>query len=482
MKTGIFGKRIAFLIFLFMLFIVLMPACTNGANSPDRELQGIAQLDDGYCSADIFCQDLEFQKEGKLTFLESGDEGKFVVIAPGRMKISVGEETLVLGYTLVDGKLELKFDEYSQVYYYANEVEQNSAELDQPTQIEESATQKDQPTEIPPTETQAEIELVDIQESEEVTFSYSFTLDANDTLEKNAHYRMELVDGSLGSADMVKQDPYLTDIDFTRDGKLLIASAGDAGIMTWDLASRSVIADRGDGRCMDAKVSPDGEYVFVETSYCIIAALKSQSLESAGSIEGEICTTLNDVHPSEYIVLTSTGGGKVVIHDLLDGNEIGSIPGCNRAVFSSDGKSIVCFLEDKSVEVWDYQTKERLSSHQLGVPYGYYSLSVSPIDDVIAFSHNETGGILLYNFVTKESIELQPISSSGSIYHTAFSGDGRLVAASDSYNVYIWDVKSASLVFEIRQSDYYVADIAFMPGTRQLAIAYPKWIEVWSED
>ena len=280
---------------------------------------------------------------------------------------------------------------------------------------------------------------------------------------------------------MVKQI-HLTDIEFTLDGKLLIASAADAGIMTWDLTSRSVIADRGDARCINAKVSPDGEYVFVETSYCQIAALKSQTLESSGSIEGEMCTTLNDVHPTEYVVLTSTGGGKVVIHDLLNGDEIDSIPACYWAVFSSDGRSIVCFSEGQSIQVWDYQTLEKLSSHQLGVPYRYYSSSVSPSDDVIAFILDETGGIMLYNFMTKKSIELQPISSSGSFYRTSFSGDGRLVAASDSYNVYIWDVERASLVFEIRQSDYYVEDIAFMPGTRQLAIAYPKWIEVWSED
>lgn len=482
MKKGSIRKRIAALLFLFMVLLLILPACASGANSPDRELEGIAQLDSGYCLGDIYCQDLEFRKEGKLLFLKTGDEGEFVVISPGRVKLSVGEESLVVGYTLSDGKLVLKFDDYSLDYYYADEIKGNLTQLEQPTDTEQNVIQQEQPTQIPPTATKPENEPVDIQENEEVVFSLSYILDANDTLEKNADYRMELVDGTLGSADMVKQDPILTDIEFTRDGKLLIASAADAGIMTWDLTSRSVIADRGDARCINAKVSPDGEYVFVETSYCQIAALKSQTLESSGSIEGEMCTTLNDVHPTEYVVLTSTGGGKVVIHDLLNGDEIDSIPACYWAVFSSDGRSIVCFSEGQSIQVWDYQTLEKLSSHQLGVPYRYYSSSVSPTDDVIAFSHDETGGILLYNFMTKESIELQPISSSGSFYRASFSGDGRLVAASDSYNVYIWDVERASLVFEIRQSDYYVEDIAFMPGTRQLAIAYPKWIEVWSED
>ena len=482
MKERTSWQRMAALLSLFMLLILTIPACTSWAHSSDRELEGIAQLNSGYCSGDIFCQDLEFQKEGKLLFLVSGDVGRFVVISPGKIKLSVGEDTFVVGYTLSDGKLKLKFDDYSLDYYYADEIAENIAQPDQPTDTGQNVMQQEHLTLIPPTTTQPEFDVDDIEDIGEVTFSCSYTLDANDTLEKNAHSRMQLVDDTLGLADMVKQDPNLTDLEFTQDGKFLIASAADAGIMTWDLASRSVIADRGDGRCIDTKVSPDGKYVVVETSYCFINVMKSQSLEPVSSIEGEICTTLNDVHPNEYIVLVSTGGGKIVIHDLLNGNEINSIPACNWAVFSGDGKSVICFLADHTVEVWDYQTMEKLSSHQPGIPYGYHSLSVSPIDDVIALSHNETGGILLYNFVTKESIELQPIPSTGSIDRTAFSGDGSLVAASDSTNVYIWDVVSTSLVFEIRQSDYYVADIAFIPGTKQLAIAYPKWIEVWSED
>ena len=482
MKSGLFGKRISALSFLFMLLIVLMYACSNGSSLLDRELEGIAQLDDGYCSVDIFCQDLEFQKEGKLFFLESGDEGKFVVIAPGRMKLSIGQETLVVGYTLSDKKLELKFDDYSQVYHYSNEPEENVAQLVQPTDTEKNLIQPNQPTEIPPNLSQNEVESFDVQESVEVRFNRSYTLDANETLEKNAHYRMELVDGTLGSADMVKQDPYLTDIEFTHDGTFLVASAADAGIITWDVISRSIIADDNVGRCMYTKVNLDGEYFVVETSYCSIGILNSKSLEYIGSIEGGVCTTLNDIHPYEDIVSTSVSNEGSVLFDLMTGIRIDVIPNCHWTAFSSDGKSIYCFLGDQLVEVWNYQTKERQSSHQLGVTIRYHSLSVSPIEELIAFAHNETGSILIYDFVTKESIELVQLSSSDPIYHTSFSGDGRLVAASDSNNVYIWDVASAKLVFEIKQSDINVADISFIPGTRQLAIAYSKWIEVWGED
>lgn len=481
MKSCFFGKRISALVFLFMLLIVLMHACTNGSSLPDRELEGIAQLDDGYCSVDPFCQDLEFQKEGKLLFLESGDEGKFVVIAPGRMKLSIGEETLVLGYTLSDKKLELKFEDYRQVYYYSNEREENVAQLGQSTDTEQNFIQPNQPTVILPTTSQSEVESTNVQDSVEVRFTLSYTLDANETLEKNAHYRMELADGTLGSAHMVKQEPNLTDIEFSRDGTLLVASAGDAGIIVWDLITGSIITDI-TGRSMHTKVNSGGEYLVVETSYCSPIVLKSHSLEYVRSIEGGVCTTLIDIHPIEDIVSVnvSTEGG--VLFELLTGNKVDVIPDCYQPYFSSDGQNIFCFPGDNSIEVWDYQTRERLSSFKLGVPILYQSLSISPIDNKIAFSCNETGSILLYDLVMNESIQLAQFSSSDPVYRTSFSGDGRLIAASDSKKVYIWDVASAKLIFEINQSDDRFGEISFIPGTRQLAIKYPKRIEVWSEN
>ena len=76
----------------------------------------------------------------------------------------------------------MKFDDYSLDYYYADEIEGNLARLDPPTDTEQNVIQQEQPTQIPPTATKPENEPVDIQENEEVVFSLSYILDANDTL------------------------------------------------------------------------------------------------------------------------------------------------------------------------------------------------------------------------------------------------------------------------------------------------------------
>ena len=66
---------------LFLL-ILLAVGCSAGAYSPDEELEGLALSENGFCLGELFCQDLEFQKEEKLLFMESGDEGRYVVISP----------------------------------------------------------------------------------------------------------------------------------------------------------------------------------------------------------------------------------------------------------------------------------------------------------------------------------------------------------------------------------------------------------------
>jgi WD40 repeat protein len=451
---------------LFLL-ILLAVGCSAGAYSPDEELEGLALSENGFCLGELFCQDLEFQKEEKLLFMESGDEGRYVVIAPGMMKFTLDQETSIISFTLSGGRLSLKVDGKVFNYSYAEAIVVETVEPLQETKL-------------PAREAPDEDGEIAMPERGPVKFTWAYTLDVSDTLEKNACSRL-MFNSETGHADMVKDDPFLSNLEVSPDGRLLFATAGDAGMMTWDLVSQSVIADIG-GRCLKANTSPDGRNVIVDSSYCYLGVFKSTSLELVSHIEGEICTTLNDVHPYENVVLASVAENKVVVHDLLSGSEIDSIQDCRFAVYSRSGSSIICFSGNQSIDVLDSQTLERLSRHQLGGSVDFYSLSVSPTEDVIAYSEGGKSGVILYNLITEEKTEFRPDASDEKFYRTAFSEDGRLVAISGSENTYIWEVKSASLVFEIRQDNSTVADIAFIPGTRQLAIAYATWIEVWNEE
>ena len=465
-------KRLALLLIPVILLFLFLSACSLEMSSPDRELVGIAEKTDFFCSSNIFCQDLEFRENGELLFLSSGDEGQYVVIAPGKLKLTVDSEALAVDYTLQDETLTLNVNGSSQSYHFVAITKNETDQIEQEPKT-------------PVAETQIWFQPTISQEDSEVYFKHLYTLDAQETLEKNAYYRLELTDG-IGSADMVKQEPLLGDLEFSHDGDLLYIAAGDAGMMVWDLASRSVISDL-DGRYISVEVNSDGQYVVVDTSQCLLEVRKSPSLEFVAEIMGDGCTTLYDIHPYNNSVATSGIDGDVLFFHLPTGDLLGSMdniynPDCLRVVFSNDGNDLVCLTGDQAVEVWDFNNKEKINSHQMGVQINYYSLSVSPTEDVIAFGYGGFDGIELFDFYKMESIYILHNKSLNPIYKTAFSGDGRLIAGSDSENVYIWDVESGLLLCEIVQNHGYIGDIVFIPGTRQLAIAYPQWVEVWSEE
>lgn len=466
-------KKLTFLFISVCIVTSTLYGCNLESNSPDNQLVGLAELVDYFCSVDIFCQDLEFQEDRSLLFRYTGDEGRYAVIAPGKLKISTNIDSFVFDYSLEGETLILSLDGNSQRYNFVAETQNESIY----TELVE---------EDPARQTQIEDEPTATQESMEITFTHMYTLDALETLDKNAHYRLELTNG-LGSAEMVRQKPIIGDLEFSDNGKYLYVAAGDAGMMTWDMASRSVVADL-DGRFITIEVAPNGEYIVVDTSHCLLEVFKTPELISLANISEEGCTTLFDIHPNKNITVASGVDRDVLFFNLPNGVVIGalsilntSIPNCSLAIFSADGNELICLTGDQEIDVWDYVSKEKITSHPIEQQIHFSSMSVSPNEEIIALGQSELGGVVLYNFGSDESYEFFN-NSSISIEKTAFSGDGRLVAGSDSKSVFIWDVDSGELVFEISQDNDYIGDIAFIPGTRQLAVAYPTWIEIWGEE
>lgn len=470
-------KKCVILLMTCSVFISFFSACNLVGNSPDDQLIGVAELADYFCSPDLFCQGLEFQQGGKILFRDTEDVGRYAVIAPGKLKIKVSTDSFVFDYLLQDDTLTLSLDGDSQSYFFSTEAQNESANIEL---VEEEHVPDIQAQHVP----------IATQENPEFTFTYLYTLDAIETLEKNAHYRLEMTDG-LGSAEMVKQEPIISDLEFSNDGNYLYVAAGDAGMMTWDVASRSVVADL-EGRFITIEVTSNGEYIVVDTSQCLLEVRQSSGLVHVADVSGEGCTTLFDVHPYENIVAASGVNGEVLFFDLPNGG-LTSVLNTSKqdfypAMFLADGSLLGSSSGEYAIDVWNYHTGELISNHQLGIQIDSASISFSPTDSVIAFGPDNfdalthEGAIVLYDLEARTSIELLHDNPSHRIYKTSFSGDGQLVAGSDSKNVYIWDVESGELIFEISQDNGYIGDIAFIPGNRQLAIAYPTWIEIWGEE
>ena len=64
-----------------------------------------------------FCQQVEFQPNGKLVLSLTGTNGRYAVIAPGKIKLVIDDVSLVAEYRVEGETLTLSFKEGDQEYF-----------------------------------------------------------------------------------------------------------------------------------------------------------------------------------------------------------------------------------------------------------------------------------------------------------------------------------------------------------------------------
>jgi hypothetical protein len=147
--------------FLLVQFLLLLGACSSIGVEPEQALWGKWRFSDTQDGDIRYCVDLEFTQDNQLSFsifsLSESDPVNYVVIAPGRMKITTGDESEIIQYELTDDVLRLYFvggfNEYSRV----QQVSFSVTDTDNPE--EAFLTQTDEQEEPIATITQAPIIL-----------------------------------------------------------------------------------------------------------------------------------------------------------------------------------------------------------------------------------------------------------------------------------------------------------------------------------
>jgi hypothetical protein len=108
------------LVFLLIMTALFYTSCGPGSLQPEADLWGEWSLTTIEGGNSTYAYDLTFGKDGNLVFQNHPqllvDQIPYVVIAPGRIKITFEQHTDILNYELVDDTLRLFFDQGYMLY------------------------------------------------------------------------------------------------------------------------------------------------------------------------------------------------------------------------------------------------------------------------------------------------------------------------------------------------------------------------------
>ncbi|MDT8381107.1 MAG: WD40 repeat domain-containing protein [Brevefilum sp.] len=102
---------------IVLIFIFLFSGCSSGSSAPEAELWGEWIVEDIQSEKSDFAGSLIFHEDGRLVLDgQEEDPAQYVVIAPGRIKITRDGEDEVYNFEVSDGQLKVYFEEGYNLY------------------------------------------------------------------------------------------------------------------------------------------------------------------------------------------------------------------------------------------------------------------------------------------------------------------------------------------------------------------------------
>lgn len=280
-------------------------------------------------------------------------------------------------------------------------------------------------------------------------------------------------------------------VAFSPDGKRILF-ADERRLRYWDIETWKEIKLEylWDGREIDypmgriAAFSPDGRiFAYIQGgSNLNFWNFETWKIESQGEIGGSI-TSLAFSPDGKRIVLASYDK-TVYIWDVETKKEIRRLEGhtgcVNSAAFSPDGKQIVTASTDDTARIWDAETGKEVSC-LVGHSFSVYSAAFSPNGKRIVSSGWDQI-VRIWDVETNKVIRKHK-GHTHYVNSVAFSPDGeQVISASDDNTVHIWDVRLDPEI-EPRRFKGHTSRVnftAFSPdGTRIASASDDNTIHIW---
>jgi WD40 repeat protein len=412
-------KSCSILIALTML-MALFTACTGSVRKPEVDLWGVWSFTNSEGGNLVYAYDLHFQEDGSLILQGvPQDQITYMVIAPGRMKFTMGGSSEVLNYNLEEDTLTLYFEDGHNTYTRAPETrpitQGEPMAVSTPTQnniVGEIVDNIFSSGAVITPENAAEVTELRHLENVNIT-GLVWTPDGAEIVMaiRNGIYFCD--PDSLEKRLFIETESRITSIAFSPDGRVLASGNSDGMLQLWDVET-GVSIHTWEGHTnsvINLVFSPDN-VILASTGRDDYDSLKLWE-PNTGRLIISREVRLHDVtlHPSRALTFSpngsilATGSGEeyaILFWDPVNSTLIRKIKGFSGMVrditFSPDGSLLASAGRDASVRLWDVETGTSLNILQTDAG-DLNSVSFSPDGRVLA-SGSGDGTIRLYDVKT----------------------------------------------------------------------------------
>ena len=229
-------------------------------------------------------------------------------------------------------------------------------------------------------------------------------------------------------------------IDFSPDGKTLASGGKDEKIRLWDVESGELKHTfAGHALSIDfLKYAFDGKMIVSHGGDNNVCAWNAES--------GEL------IH---------------IISDFKD--EITDLD------FAADGKTLGTVNSNGLIQTWNMHTGRKLDEFKWNTHIEF--LQFSPDTGIIA-AYDDKGTTLLFSSNGLELHHTFKMIGREYINDLAFSPDGRMIAASNGFDINFWNVESGDLVNSITGYHEVVGKALFIPD-RDLLVSFDSGVRIW---
>jgi WD40 repeat protein len=272
---------------------------------------------------------------------------------------------------------------------------------------------------------------------------------ANENDLSNIKGPLRLWDVKTGELAGSVENVVTTSATFSPDGQRIVAL-----LSFWEgerpQGNGIAIYDAGTLEELQRWVAPPGSTGFIRVAFSPDGAFLAMS-----DVEGAI--TLLDATTLQLV------GDPLNLHS-------GTITGL---IFSGDSQTLVSASQDGLVALWNVSPAQSGLGRRLTDFDSAWKVAFSPDGAMLAVVRTEPSDLItLLDATSGEPVGKRLSGQTGPVDYLAFSSDGAWLAASDTNNqVIVWDVATGQRVAVQQTSTSTPPAIAFVPGSRVLAIA-----------